>query len=212
MSSSVLYRPAEPRDERRLGEIAFATGYFGDPATRHFPDPALFADLWVRPYLTNLKTSFVVEIGGEVQGYLLGAPDPTTYRRAVTATVLRQVALRLLRGRYTQPWPGLRYLLRAALHPGPHADWGMFPAHLHLNLMPGARGRGLSSPLLELHLQRLTELGIPGVQLSTTLENAVALRVYRRHGFVVWGARRTALWTPWLGRPAVQVVMARPLP
>lgn len=210
MSAQVLYRPAEPRDERRLGEIAHATGYFGDPATRFFPDQVLFADLWVRPYLHGGGgASFVAELDGEVQGYVLGAPDPVAYQRALIRTVTRHVLPRLLTGRYLRPWPGLVYLLRAAVFSGPHADPAQFPAHLHLNLMPGARGQGLSGPLLELHLARLAELGVRGIQLSTTLENTAALRTYRRRGFVVAGARRTALWTPWLGRPAVQVVLTR---
>lgn len=211
-SHQVLYRPAELRDEHRLGEIAHATGYFGDPATRFFPDEALFADLWVRPYLHGGGgASFVVELGGEVQGYILGSPDPAAYRHAVTRTVRQRVLPRLLAGQYRQPWPGLLYLLRAALFGGPHADLALFPAHLHLNLLPAARGQGLSGPLLDLHLARLAELGARGVQLSTTLENAAALRTYRRRGFVIAGARRTALWTPWLGRAAVHVVMTRPI-
>lgn len=212
MPPQVLYRPAEPRDERRLGEIAHATAYFGDPATRHFPDEALFADLWVRPYLRGGGgASFVVELDGEVQGYLLGAPDPAAYRRAVARTVQGRVLPRLLTGQYRRPWPGLLYLLRAALFNGPHADPALFPAHLHLNLLPAARGQGLSGPLLDLHLARLAELGVRGVQLSTTLENTAALRTYRRRGFVVVGVRRTPLWTPWLGRPAVHVVLTRPV-
>ncbi|KQR22795.1 GNAT family N-acetyltransferase [Deinococcus sp. Leaf326] len=212
MSAQVLYRSAEPRDERLLGEIAHATGYFGDPATCFFPDLQLFADLWVRPYLHGGGgASFVVELGGEVQGYILGAPDPDAYRRAVVQTVQQRVLPRLLAGQYRRPWPGLLYLLRAAVFGGPHADPETFPAHLHLNLLPIARGRGLSGPLLELHLARLAELGARGVQLSTTLENAAALRTYQRCGFVISGARRTPLWTPWLGRPAVHVVMTRPV-
>lgn len=212
MPAQVLYRPAEPRDERRLGEIAYATGYFGDPATRYFPDEVLFADLWVRPYLHGGGgASFVVELAGEVQGYVLGAPDPAAYQRALTRTVRGHVLPSLLAGRYRRPWPGLWYLLRAGLHSGPHADPAVFPAHLHLNLLPAARGQGLSGPLLDLHLARLAGLGVRGVQLSTTLENVAALRTYRRRGFVVAGARRTPLWTPWLGHPAVQVVMTRPV-
>ena len=118
---------------------------------------------------------------------------------------------RLLCGGYSNPLGTLPYFVRSVLFGGPHADWNVFPAHLHLNLLPGVRGQGYSRPLMELHLARLRELGVRGVQLSTTLENRAALRVYEKHGFRLVAARRTALWTPWLGHPAVHVALARQL-
>ncbi|WP_371809840.1 N-acetyltransferase family protein [Deinococcus sp. JMULE3] len=140
---------------------------------------------------------------GGVAGYVLGSPDGRLYRRAVR---------RVLRGawRDTPPsaLPGvIRYLLRAALYPGPHAPEDRYPAQLHLNLLPRMRGQRLGDPLLAAHLEALRALGVPGVQLSTTSENRAALALYRRHGFQVAGRRVTDLWTPWLGYPAEHVVM-----
>lgn len=206
------FRPALPSDEERLGEIAYQTGFFGDSAARYFPDPHLFADLWVRPYLRGGGgASFVLEVNGRVEGYILGAVDQGRYTRALLKVLLCRVLPKLLGGDYKQPWRTLPYFTRAALFAGPHADWQLFPAHLHLNLLPDVRGQGYSRPLLELHLERLQELGVRGVQLSTTLENVAALHVYRKYGFQVVAAKRTALWTPWLGHRAVHVALAKTL-
>ncbi|MFC3832894.1 MULTISPECIES: hypothetical protein [Deinococcus] len=49
------------------------------------------------------------------------------------------------------------------------------------------------------------------MQLSTTTENRAALGLYRKLGFQVVTERQTALWTPWIGRPTTQVVLARSL-
>lgn len=83
----------------------------------------------------------------------------------------------------------------------------MYPAHLHLNLLPQARGLHLGQRLLAAHLITLAGAGVAGVQLSTTTENAAALGLYHKAGFQVLSTRPTPLWTPWLGRETAQVVM-----
>lgn len=217
LPDGITLRPAHQEDEARLGEIAFLTGFFGDSAARYFPDARLYGDLWVRPYLRGGgAASFVVEGpdgegGRQVMGYVLGAADQGVYTRALLRVIFLRMIPHLFTGRYRQPWKAAPYLIRAALFASPHADWAVFPAHLHLNLLPGVRGLGLSRPLLEANLAALTALGVRGVQLTTTLENVAALRVYEKHGFTLVAAQRSALWTPWLGHPAEHVALARPL-
>ncbi|WP_216326174.1 GNAT family N-acetyltransferase [Deinococcus aestuarii] len=205
-------RPATPTDQAAVGRVAYLTGFFGESAERYFPDPALFADLWVRPYLEETgPASLVAEVGGQVVGYVLGASAPNVYRRALRTVVLRRVLPRWLGGRYTRPLAAGPYLLRALRFPSPHAPWDVYPAHLHLNLLPAARGSGLGRRLLEAHLRALEAAGVPGVQLSTTRENAAALILYHKCGFEEVAARVTPLWTPWLGRPVEHLALARHL-
>ncbi|WP_264778842.1 hypothetical protein [Deinococcus aetherius] len=60
--------------------MAYLTGVFGGSAERSFPDPALFADLWVRPSLEGAgSTGLVAEVGGQVVGYVLGAAEQSVY-------------------------------------------------------------------------------------------------------------------------------------
>ncbi|MFC4639200.1 GNAT family N-acetyltransferase [Deinococcus hohokamensis] len=204
----VQVRPVRPGDEVALGRVAYQTGFFGESAEHYFPDAGLFADLWVRPYLHGAGAACFVAVGPgeEVLGYVLGAPGPARYRRA-----LWRVGRTRLRPRLRRLDPALRaslrHLIRLARFPGPRADSRQFPAHLHLNLLPQARGQGVGAALLTAHLDGLRALGVPGVQLSTTTENRAALRLYRRFGFREAGRRVSPLWTPWLGHPAEHVVM-----
>lgn len=190
--------------------IAYQTGFFGASAASYFPDAALFGALWMGPYFGGSgftgagAAGFVAELGADVLGYVVGAADHGAYQRALTAVVARHL---------TSTRPTLdtlrsaAYLLRAAQSASPHADWAAYPAHLHLNLLPAARGLGLGRRLLDAHLVTLGGLGVPGVQISTTTENRAAMTLYGRAGFTVLDSRVTPLWTPWLGRPATHVVM-----
>ncbi|GHF47041.1 N-acetyltransferase [Deinococcus metalli] len=193
-----------------MARVACSTGFFGRSAAVYFPDSALFGALWVGPYLHGAGAGcFVAERDGEVVGYILGAPDHARYQRALTAVVARHLSTTVPTRATVRSVP---YLLRAARYPSPHADWRAFPAHLHLNLLPAARGTGVGGRLLDAHLTALGGLGVPGVQLSTTTENDVALRLYRRAGFTELASRVTPLWTPWLGHPATHVLMGRRSP
>lgn len=205
-------REATPADENGIGEVAYLTGFFGESAERYFPDQQLFVDLWVHPYFAGGgRVAFVVEQGDKIVGYILGAPDQAVYSRAVLRIVFGRVLPNAVLGRYRQQLKIIFYFIRTLLFPSPHADWNLFPAHLHLNLLPEARGFGLSGPLLGRFLARLQELGVRGVQLSTTLENTVALKVYQKQGFMLVAAKRTAFWKPWLGKSVEHVSLARPL-
>ncbi|GGL98467.1 GNAT family N-acetyltransferase [Deinococcus aerophilus] len=207
-----LIRPAQPSDEARLGEIAYLTGFFGDSARAYFPDQQLFADLWVRPYLhLDHNVSFVAQVGSEVVGYILGSVDEAEYRHALLRDLARTVLPGALSQRYRRPLSGLPYLTRTLLYPSPHAPEREFPAHLHLNLLPNARGLGLGRNLLRTFLHQLADRGVAGVQLSTTDRNQAALGLYTNEGFGVSASRPTPLWTPWLTQPVQQLCLTRPM-
>lgn len=204
-------RPATWRDWPLLGQLAYRTAYFGLGAEHFFPDPVLFEDLWMYPYRLTAHAAFLAEQDGQALGYIIGALDQRAYSRALAVTLLARVLPRLLTLRYPRPLSALPYLRRLVAAPTPSADPARYPAHLHLNLLPQARGAGLGGRLLDAYLQALRARGVPGVQLSTTLENAAALRTYTRAGFQIHDQRSSDLWTPWLGHPTVLVVMVREL-
>lgn len=207
-----MIRPVRPADEAQLGEIAFLTGFFGESAGRYFPEPQLFADLWIKPYLRlHQNVSFVAEVEGVLVGYILGGVDQAEYERALHHVILTKVIPGLILARYQRPWAALPYLLRTLIYPTPHASFKLYPAHLHLNLRPDSRGLGTGGALLDTFLARLTELGIPGVQLSTTDQNVAALALYRKAGFHIAAYRVSPLWRPWLGHSAEHLCLARSL-
>ena len=163
---TALVRPAQPKDQLAVGAIAYATGYFGDSAVKYFPAQALFSALWVGPYFHGAGFACqVAEVDSQVVGYILGAPDWFNYRRGLWHAVPGILSAR-------PPLPTLLaclpYLLRAAVWHAPQADPHLYPAHLYLNLLSGARGHHLGERLLRAHLTTLAGAGVPGVQLSTT--------------------------------------------
>lgn len=199
-------RGARPSDFAALARVAYGTGFFGASARRYFPDEALFADLWIRPYVPLGLPGFVAERDGEVVGSILGALDERAYRRALRR-LLPALATRAAFGGYPRLPGCLPYLARLARHAGPHAPPDAFPAHLHLNVLSHARGFKFGARLLDAHLAFLGNGGVRGVQLSTTLRNEVAVRLYESRGFRVHDARVTPLWRPWTGRDETHVVM-----
>ncbi|UBV44852.1 GNAT family N-acetyltransferase (plasmid) [Deinococcus taeanensis] len=206
-------RPATPADQDAAGDVAYDTGFFGAGAQTYFPSRPLFRLLWTAPYFQGAGHGCFVAPSRDaatLAGYIVGARDPALYRRTLARLVLTGM-WRAARPPSALP-TSLTYLWRAARHPGPHAPEDRFPAHLHINLRPEARGAGLGDALLEAHLHVLRAANVPGVQLSTTTENRAALRLYRRHGFTVTERRLSALWTPWLGHPAEHVVLTLRLP
>ena len=195
-------------DLHSLGQVAFETGFFGTSAERFFPDAALFTDLWVLPYLGQAGCcSFLAERDGVVLGYILGACHPRRYRRELRRIIRRVVLPKLLRGQYTN-WRGtLRYLARMTRYAGKKVSKQRYPAHLHINLLPHARGQGTGKQLLEHYLTCLRAKGIPGVHLSTTAENEAAVHLYEAFGFKVLTEFESPLWAPWLGRPTRHLIM-----
>ncbi|MBO1437967.1 GNAT family N-acetyltransferase [Meiothermus sp. CFH 77666] len=200
-------RPVQPGDYPVLADIAYATGFFGGSAEVYFPARALFSELWVGPYLGPAGAcGLVAEAEGKVLGYILGSMDPWRYRLYYLQRLPRWLAWAAL-GRYPGLGGSLRYLLRAVRYPSRAAPLNLYPAHLHLNLLPEARGRGLGEQLLRAHLGCLRDRGVCGVQLSTTEENTAALALYRKLGFQEYARWESPLWTPWLGRPVVHLTL-----
>lgn len=204
-------RPAGPTDLQALGQIAYATGFFGNSAAVYFPSQPLFRDLWIKPYLNGIGAcNLVAELEGKIVGYIIGTPDVRAYQRYFLRSALEVVG-KALSGQYPGFLQSTRYLLRAARYGSPLAPLEQYPAHLHINLLPESRGLGLGQKLLAAHLDCLRARGVPGVQLSTTRENTAALGLYQKFGFAVYAERKSPLWEPWLGREATHVVLVKDL-
>ncbi len=62
-----------------------------------------------------------------------------------------------------------------------------FPAHLHVNLAPEHRGRGLGRELIGQFVKDVRRLGVPGIHVVTS-KNARNVGFYNRNGFDKIGA------------------------
>lgn len=185
---AVVTRHYRSGDAERIRRICHQTGFMGEPADWFWRDrdsfTALFCDWW----LTNESaTVLVAEVDGVVGGYLLGCDDSRLVAHEAR-TFFRHFARRgccLRPGTAGVMWrmlgDGIIDGMRGAL---PARVWdARWPAHLHIDLMPECRRRGVGRHLVTTWLDRLRERGVPGCHLQTTAENARAVAFFETMGF-----------------------------
>lgn len=177
------FDPARAGDRAAVLEICVRTGDAGRDASGLHPDARVLTDRYATPYL-DLEPALAVlaTVGDEVVGYVLGTADTARFAErfaahpsSLTAAERREHADRLLT---------------------PEA--ALLPAHLHIDLLPAAQGRGAGRALIEAFVAALPA-GTAGVHLVVDPANTGAQAFYRRVGFRE------------LGRSADGVVFGRPL-
>ena len=137
------------------------------------PERDAFRERWLGRYLqggTDVVVLAVADGGETVAGYLVGAIEsPVEQERFADI------------GYFRGDFAGLAR---------------RFPAHLHINLAPAFRNRGVGARLIETFARHAEDAGAAGVHVVTGvgLRN---VRFYERCGFF---PRATALWN---GRPIV---------
>lgn len=178
-------RPFRTGDEPALADICLKTADDGADATGIFDDDAIWAEVFVLPYVArHPEYAFVVEADdGRVVGYVVGAPDTDAFEAWF----------------HDEWWPtrGARWPLPAQRRTrqdgtliyayGRHAGAGPFtaeyPAHLHIDLLPETQGGGWGRRLIETLVAALADAGVSAVHLEVSPENAGALAFYPRVGF-----------------------------
>ncbi|MFB2599512.1 GNAT family N-acetyltransferase [Herbiconiux sp. P17] len=182
------YDPKRPGDRAAVLEICLKTGDAGADATGSYADPRELTERYAAPYLDlEPGLAFVAEQGagaegedGAVLGYVLGASDT----RAFAA-------------RFAARESSLSEAARAEHAAGMLVpEIAEFPAHLHVDLLPEAQGRGAGRMLVETLLDALRAAGVPGVHLGVDPRNTGALAFYPRLGFA---EPRPAVFTLALG-------------
>ncbi len=189
MPGSITVRPYEARDRAAVRHICHVTGYMGEPIDWQWKDEESFADAWTG-YYTDVEpeSALVVDIDGEVGGYLLGCVDS---RRAWNPVyVLARHAL--MRGVAFRPgtartiWRSVTDIATDAVArrlPDPKFYDARWPAHLHIDLLEVARGKGAGSELVRRWLDSLRRRNVPGCHLETLAENKAAIAFFEAIGF-----------------------------
>jgi ribosomal protein S18 acetylase RimI-like enzyme len=158
----------------------------GEPADWYWRDAVSFADVWSGYYTDHEpESAFVAADGDEVLGYLLGCVD-TTRAQSPRDAIVRQLVRRQLLVRPGTAgffWRSLWDTLRDAGVPSGELRDSRWPSHLHINLLPAARGRGAGRGLVEAWVERLRRLRSPGCHLGTMAENTNAIQFFRSVGF-----------------------------
>ncbi len=184
-----VIRPFRAADREAVRTICCETADAGRPLEPGFFDRELVADLVTR-YYTDFEpeSAWVTEAGGRVAGYLTGARDTRRFRRVwalriAPPALARAVARGFLFRRSSWQWiAGLLRCARAQQAAAPPI-LGAYPAHLHIDLLDEARGRGAGGSLMRTFLEYLAGRGIPGVHARVRADNAPGRAFFERMGF-----------------------------
>lgn len=182
-----MIRPYRPADRAAVYDVCVRTGYEGGDARGVYSDPELLPAVFAGPYLElEPELAFVLDDGERAVGYVLGTADTVGFAAAFRARWLPTVA-----ARYPAPAgppASLEQEMRALLHHPEEMirpELAAYPAHLHIDLLPGYQRAGHGRALISAFLGALRTAGVPGVHLAVGTANASALAFYDRTGFAV---------------------------
>jgi ribosomal protein S18 acetylase RimI-like enzyme len=178
-----IIREYRPSDLDAVYDICVRTADAGDDSSGQFGDDRLVGDVFAAPYVTlEPEVARILDDGtGQAVGYILGTANTPEFVRRYQAEWLPALGdryagdddprdeglLKLLR------WP--ERMLMPELDP--------YPAHLHIDLMPQARGHGEGRALMISFLRGLHAAGVERVHLSMAPSNTGARAFYDRLGF-----------------------------
>ena len=178
-------RPFLPGDESALVDICLRTADAGSDATGIFDDDAIWAEIFVLPYVhRHPDLAFVVESDdGRAVGYVVSTPDTAAFEQWFHDRWWPERGAR---------WPKpdversrqdgtLIYAYSRRAGAEPYAD--AYPAHLHIDLLPEAQGQGWGRRLIETLVGALRGQSVAGLHLVASEDNAGAIAFYPRVGF-----------------------------
>jgi len=184
-TATPVIRRCRDSDRDAVYDVCVRTADAGGDARGRYRSDDLMGDLFAGPYLyLEPDCSFVLDDGQRAVGYVLGTPDTAAFVRACRERWVPRLASRypappdppvtpedqmLALGRQPELmlWPGL----------------AEYPAHLHIDLLPGFQGQGHGRRLMETFYAAAAAAGAGGVHVAVMAANVPAQGFYRRLGF-----------------------------
>ena len=186
-SRMVDIRPYRAGDLDKLYDICLATGDEGRDAAHLYRDPKVIGHVYAGAYgVLSPETALIVEDGGGVGGYIIGPADTHAFEKRCEAEWWPK-----LRARYPDPpgdparWSWDERMAHHIHHPDrtPRRINEIYPAHLHVNLLPRRQAQGIGRRLIDRWLETVRAMGACGACLGVGLSNERAIRFYRAYGF-----------------------------
>jgi hypothetical protein len=184
---SFIIRSYRQSDRAAVRRLCCRTGFLGEPIGPVYEDPELFAD-FLTTYYTNREpeSSFVLELDGEIKGYLLGSRKPL--RNQLYSFVQNIWLFIRALARYPRYNVRSRRFIRWMISHG----WREVPAaprrtpHFHINLLPEARKISTTRALISAYLSYLYRCGEKRVYGQiVTFESRRGEKMFERYGFRV---------------------------
>lgn len=184
MANQGVIRPATPADYPALYRICLETADAGGDARALYSDPDYPGQRFAVPYARFAPDfAFVLEIEGEVLGYVVAAPDTRAFEAQLAAQWWPQLQQKYQQRSADAPLDDK--ILDAIRHPDAAAEAlvSRWPAYLHINLLPAAQKGGWGRKMIEHQLAALRAAGVSGVHLGVSLQNEQVCAFYQRMGF-----------------------------
>jgi GNAT superfamily N-acetyltransferase len=179
----------EPGDESGASNVCLKTGDHGaDGEPFYQEDPDALSRIYVGPYLAfEPELALILEDELGLCGYALGTADS----RKFFGRYESEWRPNLVRS-FTEPkgnpseWNRIEEVYHLYHHPDYFTPepYELYPAHLHIDLLPRAQGRGHGRALIETLVAKLAERRLPGVHLGMSASNERAYRFYKKLNFV----------------------------
>tara|TARA_R110002072_G_scaffold113986_3_gene243848 strand:+ start:1501 stop:2052 length:552 start_codon:yes stop_codon:yes gene_type:complete len=168
-----------------LYRICLLTGADGDDASGTI-DEEILGHFFAAPYaVLEPEHCFILTVEGAAAGYILGTRDSQQFAQNCESNWWPR-----LREKYALPDKGnisREAMMIRSIHQGYQAPACAkeYPAHLHIDLLPVAQGRGNGPRMLSLFIDELKQQKVPGLHLGVSKGNNRAMAWYPKFGFQV---------------------------
>ena len=182
--SDFSIRSYKSADTSAAYEICLKTGNSGQDATHLFSDPLVLGHIYVGPYMEfEPQSVFILEDDQGPCGYIMGVLDSQTYYQWMHSEWLPKI-----RVDYKKPtgdpdtWNETEKITNLLFQPESQRLFPGFPAHLHIDLLSRAQGKGQGKLMMDRFIDYLRYNNIPGVHLELSSSNDRAFNFYRKYG------------------------------
>jgi len=177
-------RSYKSADTSAVYEICLKTGNSGQDATHLFSDPLVLGHLYVGPYMKfEPQSVFILEDDQGPCGYIMGVLDSQTYYQWMHSEWLPKI-----RVDYKKPtgdpdtWNETEKITNLLFQPESQRLFPGFPAHLHIDLLSRAQGKGQGKLMMDHFIDYIRKNKIPGVHLELSVNNDRAFGFYCKYG------------------------------
>lgn len=189
-----LIRQAHPSDLPYFYRICLETADSGKNASALFSDPWLVGQFFAAPYvIRDAGLCFSADEDRIPKGYIVATDDTVAYNEWLETAWLPPLRNRYPLGlletagaaRSVNERNLVSMINRKPTYPNPDdSPWfSLYPAHLHIDLLPDLQGKGCGRLLMERLFEALAARGCPGVHLGVDGRNENAIGFYGKLGF-----------------------------
>jgi len=188
MGEAIVIRAAETSDADEIYRICLQTGDAGQDASSLYLDPRLIGHIYAGSYVAlDGPICFVAEDEQGLLGYAVGVADTREYEQRLEREWWPD-----LRRRYPCPvgdpsgWTADEKRIWSIHNPAvvPEEVVIRFPAHIHMNLLQRAQGRGLGTRLFDSWLAAARTRGANAVHAGVSATNTGGLAFWTARGFL----------------------------